>query len=127
MTLDLGDGDDRPYVGLRTALVLREAESQRWIASYDPYTAEQNLPEDVSAGEPGAAHSWADFDGARLQSMLVELLGVNTTPAADTPTWDPKGLYSDWADEHHVTPTSMILYYASRNSWTSAGAPTPGR
>ncbi len=115
-----------PVIALDTALVLRSATDGRWIATYDPTTSELNLPAGLDAPLPGAALSWSDFDEAALDALTVELLGVDTTPEAEIPTWEPRGLYSDWADEHHVTPTSLILFEAPRGRWTSADGGTPG-
>lgn len=109
-----------------TALVLRSASDGRWIATYDPYTAEQNLPEGVTAASPGASQHWTSISSDRLDALTVELLGVNTTPTATKPTWSPKGLYSDWADEHDVNTTSLVLTLAPLDPWTS-GEPSPGR
>lgn len=116
-----------PTIDLRTSLVLRTAADRRWIATFDPRTAEQNLPEGASVAIAGASQSWEGFDAGTLDALMVELLGFNTTPTEEVPTWDPKGLYSDWADEHHVTPTSMILMHATRGAWTTTDIPTPGR
>jgi hypothetical protein len=115
---------DAPFVSPSTALVLRAADG-RWIASYDPYTSEQNLPVGVEAGEAGEARELG-FDRAALDALTVELLGVNATPEASAPTWSPRGFFSDWADEHTVTPSGLILARSALSAWTPAGAGTPG-
>ncbi|MEJ7735543.1 MAG: phospholipase D-like domain-containing protein [Polyangiaceae bacterium] len=115
---------DAPFVSPSTALVLRTADG-RWIASYDPYTSEQNLPAGVEAGEAGDARELA-FGRAALDALTVELLGINQTPEAAVPTWNPRGFFSDWADEHMVTPSGLILGRSALAAWTPAGAGTPG-
>src|SRR5262249_11498142 len=84
-----------PFVGPGTALVLR-ANDGRWISTFEPYTSQQNLPEGVAIPNPGDAWQWLDFDRGALQALEVELLGNNTTPSAPVPTWQPRGLFSDW-------------------------------
>ena len=124
ISVDLAVGDE-PAIGLATALVLRSAVDRRWVATYDPYTAEQNLPEGVGAPIVGEPWSW-DMDKASLDELTEELLGRDITPEAKEPTWDPKGFYSDWADEHHVTDTSLILFEAPLATWTTDQGATPG-
>ena len=108
-----------PFVGLRTALVLR-AHDGRWVSTFDPYTSEQNLPEGVSAPTPGDAWQWLGFDRSALESAELELLGNNVTPDAAVPTWQPRGFFSDWADEHDVTDTGMVLMRGVSDAWTPA-------
>ncbi len=122
ITVD-GEGALRPLIEPTTALVLRAADG-RWIATFDPYVAEQNLPEGVSPRLGDAFHS--TVSAAVIAALTDELLGVNLTPEADVPTWSPRGFYSDWADEHHVTPTSLVLMLSTREPWLP-GASTPGR
>jgi hypothetical protein len=62
---------------------------------------------------------------AQLDAWTLELLGHNATPEAPVPTWQPKGLYSDWADENDVTDTRLILSRAPLATWTEQ-QPTPG-
>ena len=110
-----------PFITPMSALVLQHADG-RWLASYDPYTAAQNLPAGVSAATPGSAHRW-QFDSAKLASLRVALLGHNTTPEAEVPTWKPAGLYSDWLDEHDVSHTGMILMNSAASAWTPTMTP----
>jgi hypothetical protein len=117
---------ERPLIEPTTALVLRNAGDGRWIATWDPYTAEQNLPAGVAPALPGAFQSWVGFDGGTIDALTVDLLGVNTTPGADVPTWDPKGFYSDWLDEHIVNPTILILYHGAQAQLAADPAGTPG-
>lgn len=116
---------DGGFVAPGTALVLRAADG-RWIASYDPYTSEQNLPEGVDAPAAGDARQLA-FDRADLEALTVELLGIDDTPEASVPTWNPRGFFSDWADEHMVTPAGLILARSVLSPWTAVGAGTPGK
>lgn len=114
----------RPVVEPTTALVLRNAADGRWVATFNPYSAEQNLPAGVTPAV-GAAYHWNSVSVASIRQLTDELLGVNLTPDEEVPTWSPRGFYSDWADEHHVTPTSLVLMQSGREAW-STGAPTPG-
>ena len=109
----------------RTALVLRSVDDGRWLATYDPHTAEQTLPAALGARSFGAAYAWAGFDGSTIDALMVGLLGVNVSPSKEAPSWNPKGSYSDWADGHHVTRTGLILQHAPRGAWLVA-EPTPG-
>jgi phosphatidylserine/phosphatidylglycerophosphate/cardiolipin synthase-like enzyme len=117
----------RPFVDPRTALVLRDARDGRWVATYDPYTAQLNLPEGVRYPTAGKSMAWKGFDGNTVEELMVELLGVDTTPEADVPTWAPRGLYSDWVDDHHVTPTSLVLFHGPLGTWAPPTKPTPGK
>lgn len=114
----------RPTIEPTTALVLRNAADGRWVATFNPYSSEQNLPEGVTP-VVGAAYHWNTVSAQSIAQLTDELLGVNTTPDEEVPTWSPRGFYSDWADEHHVTPTSLVLMRAGREVWTAAPA-TPG-
>jgi phosphatidylserine/phosphatidylglycerophosphate/cardiolipin synthase-like enzyme len=115
---------DRPFVRPVTSLVLRSASDKRWIATFDPYTAEQNLPAGVTA-TLGASYQWP-ISSVALDALSLELLGKNVTPEAEVPTWEEKGFFSDWADEHDVNATSLLLMLAPRDPWMVA-APSPGR
>ncbi|MBI2894872.1 MAG: hypothetical protein HYY06_15055 [Deltaproteobacteria bacterium] len=117
-----------PFVGLGTALVLRRSGDRRWISTYDPYTAAANVPPGVAAPAPGAAVEWIGFDSAALAALTVELLGVDTTPDAERPTWSPRGFFSDWLDEHDVTPAGLVLMRSVLDPWMPSSRPegTPG-
>ena len=47
-------------------------------------------------------------------ATLLELLGHNSTPDALVPTWAPRGLYSDWPDEHDTTPVGIVMMKAPK-------------
>jgi len=118
-------GEGRPWLDPATAVVLRDTRDGRWIATYDPYLAEQNVPPGAVVTTPGSSYSWTDLSAQSLERELNELWGVNTAPEGSVPTWDPKGFFSDWPDEFHLTPTVLLLRGSPRGRW-SAGAPTPG-
>ncbi len=115
----------RPTISPTTALVLREAATGRWIATFEPVTAEQNLPPGRSPLAPESAITWVGHGGDAVSAATIEWLGVDVTPDAEQPTWQPRGFFSDWMDEHHVTPTSLTLQYTLQADWRGS-AMTPG-
>jgi phosphatidylserine/phosphatidylglycerophosphate/cardiolipin synthase-like enzyme len=114
-----------PFVSPASALVVRAADG-RWVATYDPYTAEDRLPEGVAAPSAEQAREWRG--AAAALGLSVELLGKNVTPEAEVPTWSPRGLYSDWGDGFDVTPVGLLLQRAAASAWRPADniAGTPG-
>ncbi|MBI2895464.1 MAG: hypothetical protein HYY06_18050 [Deltaproteobacteria bacterium] len=123
---------DRPFVGLGTALVLRTGDG-RWVATYDPYTSEQNLPQGAGAPVPGGSVEWLGFDETALASLTLELEGrKDSTDEGDRFTWaawNPRGTFSEWLDEHDVTPSGLVLWKSASSPLTPAIDPagSPGR
>jgi len=115
----------RPFLDPTTALVLRHAGDGRWVATYDPYLAQQNVPVGAAVFTAGSSYSWTDLSADWLDTQYIELMGVDMTPNEVVPTWNPKGFFSDWLDEHDVTPNVLLLQGAPRGQWNAA-TPTPG-
>jgi phosphatidylserine/phosphatidylglycerophosphate/cardiolipin synthase-like enzyme len=109
----------RPFVGPGTGLVLRASDG-RWIATYDPYTAQQNLPAGLDAPSSGQARQWNGFGRSGLDDLLVELLGVNDAPGAEVPVWSPPGFFSDWLDGYDASPLGLVLMRAAADVWHAA-------
>ncbi|MFP6684224.1 MAG: phospholipase D-like domain-containing protein [Polyangiaceae bacterium] len=110
-----------PFITPHHGLVLRHGDG-RWVATYDPYLAEQNLPDGVAVPKGLNAQSW-QYDEAQLAALRMQLLGHNTTPSAPIPTWEPAGFYSNWLDEHDVTNAGLILMQSAAAPWHPE--PTP--
>jgi hypothetical protein len=121
-----------PFIGPATALALRD-ESGNWVATYDPYTSVMNLPAGASPATVGGAVEWLGLDGDRLADRMGELLGHKEPAPAGTrfswDQWQPRGRYSEWRDEHDVSPNTLILQHSVSTPWTPAQAPagSPGR
>lgn len=118
---------NKPFLAPLTSLVLSAADG-RWITTYDPYTSDLNLPSGSEAPAAGTPWQWVGFDRGALDALKVELLGVNVTPNDPVPTWQPRGFFSDWADEHDVTDSSLVLMKGVTMPWAPAtsAAGTPG-
>jgi phosphatidylserine/phosphatidylglycerophosphate/cardiolipin synthase-like enzyme len=117
----------RPFIGPGTPLVLRAGDG-RWIATYDPYTAVQNMPEGMAAPSASQARQWHGFGRGALDGLLTDLLGVNTAPEGQTPVWSPAGFFSDWESGYDAAPLGLVLMRAVSDAWEASADPkgTPG-
>ena len=122
---------ETPFIGPATALALRDANGN-WVATYDPYTAASNLPEGAQPASVGSAIEWLGFDGTAVANRSAELLGhkieVEDGTRFSWDQWQPRGRYSEWLDEHDVSPNTLILMVGISSPWTpsSSAAGTPG-
>jgi len=113
--------DGRPFLGPSTPLVLMQ-DGFNWVSTFDPYTSEQNVPKGTTL-EANVAYELEGVDSQSISDLTTQLLGVNTTPNDPVPTWSPKGFFSDWLDEHDVTPVGLALMKSAKLPWKIVEAP----
>lgn len=120
-TLALPEGE--PFVGAATPLVVREADGT-WVATFDPYTTELTLP-NAADGRLGA---WelSGLDHEEVAKLTTELLGVNTSPPGEKPTWQVRGRFSDWGDGYSVTPAGLLLWRTAQTHLRKTPPPASG-
>lgn len=117
--------DGRPLLGPSTPLVLMQ-DGFNWVSTFDPYTSEQNAPKGTAI-DANVAYELDGVDHQTISDLSVQLLGVNTTPNDPVPTWSPRGFFSDWLDEHDVTPVGLGLMKSAKSPWKIVEAPVKAK